>query len=119
VEALPASHVLDRVEGLRRVRGNGALYRELVDVFLADLPRALGTIDSASASRDMKPLNCALHALKGTAGQIGAGALAERARVMETLVAAGDWTKFEQQRRLLTQDLDRLRAALQILPEVG
>src|ERR1051325_1437010 len=103
--------VLDRVEGLRRVAGDERLYRDLVQVFLRDLPRILGHIDAAIAQDASAALQCATHSLKGSASQIGAGAVAELAAILEELGRRDMLMEAGPARQRLAEALDQLLAA--------
>ncbi len=81
--------VLDRVEGLRRVAGDEGLYKELIGIFLGDLPRILNEIDAAIAADASAPLKCVAHSLRGSANQIGACAVAQHAGNLEELARRG------------------------------
>ena len=100
--------VLDCPEGIRRVRGDEKLYKELVDVFLRDVPRLLKLIDSAVAQRSLAELRCAAHSLKGSSSQIGARAVAQRAAALEQMAKVNAIDGIEEQCRLLREDLQTL-----------
>ena len=103
--------VLDHVEGLRRVAGDESLYRDLVQVFLRDLPRILGQLDAALAQAAGAALQCAAHSLKGSASQIGACAVAAHAGILEELARRSMLTEAAQARQQLDEALAQLLAA--------
>lgn len=107
--------VLDRDEGLRRVRGNEKLYRELAAVLLHDLPRLSGLLRTALENRSAKELHYAAHCLKGSASHVGAVAVAQSAWVLEKMGHDGDLTDVMQPFFLLERDLLQLTLRLQSL----
>ena len=111
--------VLDRTEGLRRVRGNEKLYRELVQVFLRDLPRLTGLLRAAVENRSAKDLHAAAHSLKGSASHLGASAVVQAAWVLEKMGHDGDLTEVANSFQLLERDLQELTPLLQSLASDG
>lgn len=107
--------VLDRNEGLRRVRGNEKLYHELVAVFLDDVPRLMGLLRMALANGSAQELHHAAHSLKGSASHLGAAAVAQSAWALEKIGRAGDLTDAADHFLLLEGDLHRLIPVLQSL----
>ncbi len=61
---------------------------ELAQLFLDDSPQRLDAIEEAVVSRDGEALRSAAHALKGSAGNLGAFRLRAAAAVLETAGAA-------------------------------
>jgi len=65
------------------------LITELIDGFLADLEGRLQVIRCAIAGGDAPALRSAAHAVKGSAGTVGATGLAERCGELEALGREG------------------------------
>jgi HPt (histidine-containing phosphotransfer) domain-containing protein len=63
--------------------------REVVGLFLADVPQRLDAIAAAIGADDTQALSQAAHALKGSAGNVGAVAIQRAASELEALAAAG------------------------------
>jgi HPt (histidine-containing phosphotransfer) domain-containing protein len=61
--------------------------REVIAMFLADAPLRLDAIAGALAAGNAHALTQAAHALKGSAGNVGANAIQEAAVHLETLAA--------------------------------
>ena len=114
-----SSSVLDRAEGLRRVRGNEKLYRELVAVFLRDLPRLIGLLQLAVQNRSAKDLHAAAHSLKGSAGHLGASVVVRGAWALETMGQHGDLADMESCWQRLELDLQELTRLLQSIESEG
>ena len=112
METLSGVPVLDRVEGLRRVAGDAALYAELLGVFMRDLPRLLGLIDTGLATHSPE-LQCAAHSLKGSAHQIGAKSLAAEAALLEDTARRAAWTEAHLARQRLDLALRELAETLE------
>ncbi len=62
---------------------------EIVSLFLADVPGRLQAIHAAAGAADAAALRCAAHALKGSAGNVGATALREACLAIEQQAVAG------------------------------
>jgi HPt (histidine-containing phosphotransfer) domain-containing protein len=107
--------VLDRAEGLRRVRGNETLYRELMQVFLNDLPRLTALLRTALENASANDLHYAAHSLKGSASHLGALAIAQDAWIFEKMGRDGDLAGAMDHFRVFEQDLHRLIPVLQSL----
>jgi signal transduction histidine kinase/CheY-like chemotaxis protein/HPt (histidine-containing phosphotransfer) domain-containing protein len=89
--------------------------REVVGLFLDDTPGRLAAIDQAVAAGDAAQLATAAHALKGSAGNVGARALHVAAGELESLARAG-WPADAPQRATLLRDLwEKTRLALAVL----
>ena len=69
--------------------GQADVVTEFIDVFLEDLPERLTQLKAAAANRDPKAVRSAAHALKGSAGSIGASRLASVCGDLEALCRAG------------------------------
>jgi two-component system sensor histidine kinase/response regulator len=82
--------VIDRTEALERVEGDVDLLRELVQIFLEDLPERVGEIRAALAARDTQILARAAHSLKGSAANISAIAVSDAARRLEKAAQESD-----------------------------
>ncbi len=70
-----------------RLSGDAALMADVIHLFLEDLPKRLDAIKDAVTGRDAEALRQAAHALKGSAGNLSAGGLAEAARELERIGA--------------------------------
>jgi PAS domain S-box-containing protein len=79
--------LIDQAGALRRLGGNTAMYHRLRDRFRlgqADAPRQIRAALAAGQRQDARRL---AHTLKGLAGNLGAGTLAEQARELEYALA--------------------------------
>ncbi|MBO9520582.1 MAG: response regulator [Nocardioidaceae bacterium] len=66
------------------------LVRRAVDNFIASCPEQVADLRTCWADEDAGSMRAAAHKLKGSAANLGAGRLAELARVVEELAEAGD-----------------------------
>jgi CheY-like chemotaxis protein len=89
-EGTAAPAVIDRptFERLTATMG-GAFVVELIDTFGEDARELVGTLRRALAATDIDAFRRAAHSLKSTSESLGAGALATRARELETMARAG------------------------------
>lgn len=86
-----AAHVnLARIKRVRDSLGGGdAALAELIDLFLADLPRRLATITAAVESGDAAALALHAHALRGGAANFGAARLDDLCGRLEAMGRRG------------------------------
>jgi HPt (histidine-containing phosphotransfer) domain-containing protein len=97
---------------LERVEDDRELLRELVQLFLDDVPLRMRAIHDAVDSRDAEGLQRSAHALKGSAGNLAALAVFEAARELERTAPTGDWTHAQEACAALESELRRLTPVL-------
>ncbi len=109
--------VIDTRALLEGVGGNRQLLQKLAKLFLADLPKLLARIETASNAGDGEELAKAAHALKGAVGNFGAAKAVEAAAELERLGKAGElssaekaWTALELELSVARNELERLAA---------
>jgi histidine phosphotransfer protein HptB len=79
-----------RIDRLRNsMPGRDALIDELIDLFVADLPKRLGAITHAVERADASALALPAHALRGCAANFGASRLDELCAKLEEVGARG------------------------------
>ncbi|MGK5077457.1 response regulator [Janthinobacterium sp. HLX7-2] len=88
-EELPAIAGLKMVEAMRRVGGNAALMRKLLERFVETQFDAMPRIVAAIENQQLETAIREAHTLKGLAGNIGAGGLADSAARVEYLLSLG------------------------------
>lgn len=98
--------ILDRarIDSLREMDADGALLRELIDLFRADGPQMLADLRAAVDSRDPKALSKKAHLLKGSLLSLGAVRARDLAQRIEQLGKDGRL----DDAAALVPDLDRL-----------
>jgi CheY-like chemotaxis protein len=113
VSTAPAGPATFDEDGLRhRVSGDAALMAEVIRLFLEDLPARLAAIEDAVTGRNAAALRAAAHALRGSAGNLSAGALSEAARVLERVGADSRLDEADTAWRQLSIEARALAAAL-------
>jgi PAS domain S-box-containing protein len=85
-----AAGAFDPSRAAARLGGDAKLLRELLDLFLSDLPRMTGEIERAIATKDAEALRHAAHALKGSVANFAAAGPVDAARKLEAIGASGD-----------------------------
>ena len=87
----PLTHIdgLDTAAGLRRVLGKPAAYESLLRKFTAGQAQAVPNTQAFLAAGQRDDALRSMHTLKGTAGTIGATALAQQAEAVEKAIADG------------------------------
>jgi signal transduction histidine kinase/DNA-binding response OmpR family regulator/HPt (histidine-containing phosphotransfer) domain-containing protein len=116
-----SAEVLDPeiLAGLRDISdGSDEFLGELAQLFLDDSPRRLDAIGDAIRARDGEQLRSAAHALKSSAGNLGAFRLRAAAAALEATGDAGELDAAPGQFSELLNEYDRAERALRaIVPE--
>ncbi len=82
--------VFDRRQAMEATCDDPELLREIVGIFLEDLPRMVSELRNAVATRDKETLRRAAHTLKGSVSVLGGSALAAAAKDLEARARASD-----------------------------
>jgi HPt (histidine-containing phosphotransfer) domain-containing protein len=85
-----SSPAIDRVNGVARLMGDGALFARVLARFRKEYRHAADGIRSALAAGDVPLAQRLAHTLKGAAGMIEAVPLREEARALEQALRYGD-----------------------------
>jgi two-component system, sensor histidine kinase and response regulator len=104
--------VLDTEAALQRLDGDLELLRELAAMFRDQAPRALAQMRVSAERDDRETLYRDAHSMKGSAGNIGAVAVAEVARQLELAVGERGVSGAAELLDVLESELARLDAAL-------
>jgi two-component system sensor histidine kinase/response regulator len=107
------NRVFDHEAALTRALGKPALLRQLVALFLADLPSQLDRARKALASSDRQNLAGAAHRLKGAAVNLRATRFVEAARLLEVQAPTADLDVAATLFATLETELDHLKHALE------
>lgn len=102
------------IAGLRDLSPDGdtAFLRELIEIYLQDVPSHLAEIEQAIAQQDAPQLTRAAHTIKGSSGNFGAGRLVEVAREMEIQGKASDFAAATTTLPTLKAEYELVQAAL-------
>jgi CheY-like chemotaxis protein len=132
VEAVPAPRPVEREPApprnkniwdgeiaLANAGGDAELRRELAELFLEETPRLLAQLADAAAARDRSSVARLAHALKGSAGTVGAIAFRDRAQHLEQAASQPDWSAIDAGQPDLRTELHRLRLTLAEIVPVG
>ncbi len=113
------AEVLDWSEALERMDGDEGVLRELLRLFLQDSEHMTRRLEEARASGDLHQLERAAHGVKGASATISARAVAPLALEIEQLARHGEAVKAIDRMQDLRVELQRLRRALEALPQPG
>ena len=105
---LPVIAGLKMAEAVRRVGGNATLMRKLLDRFVETQFDAMQRIVAAIENNQLETAIREAHTLKGLAGNIGAGGLADSAARVEHLLSLGSHDGLPQALAACTLALDEL-----------
>ncbi len=90
----------------------GPVIQELVTMFLDNTPEQLAHLEQAYAEGDLATVRRLAHTLKSSSGSVGARALADLFREVETLAEQGDAAGVGQRLAALRDVWEATRAAL-------
>ena len=93
----------------------GAFVAELIETFSDDARALIATLRRALTEADLDAFRRAAHSLKSTSESLGAGALATRARELETMARAGSLQGAEARLEQLAHAYDRVAHRLEEL----
>ncbi len=96
-----------------RSMGDEAFYQEVIGLFLGDAPLQLAAIRSAIASADAEGVRDAAHALKSSAGNVGAEALSRASAAVEQLALSGSLQRSAELLLALEQRFEETRTSLE------
>ncbi len=107
-----SQEILNWQDGVARVVNNRGLYAKLLIRFADSLVDAPEKLAAAIAAGDMNDAQMQAHTIKGTAANLGAEALAEAGRVMETALKDGTGTEpaLEELKKSITATVEVMRA---------
>ncbi len=111
--------VIDWDEALARMDGDEVVLGELLRLFLQDSGHMMERLEEARTSGDAKRIERAAHGLKGASATISARGVAPLAREVEALARDGELVKAIDRMEDLRVEMQRLRRALEALPEGG
>ncbi len=112
LDTADAVKLFDRESALQRARGKPALLRQLVALFLGELPSALENIRAAATAHDGKQLERGAHRLKGAVLVLGAGPATLAAARLEEAGRGSDFSGIDAALRRLETDMAELAAEL-------
>jgi len=111
--------ILDRDTLLSRVDNDTELLKEIAGLFLESCPKLMADIQNAVARRDMKLLEHAAHALKGSVSNFFAQEAVDAAMQLEGIGRSGDPEQAESALKELEERIERLKPALAALEKEG
>ena len=110
-----SNDAVDAASVLERVDGDVGLLREMVAVFLKELPKLLSDVIDALGQGDAKWVESSAHALKSSLTNFSALPAIEAALRLEKMGRQGDLTEGGQAYRTLEKEIARLKATFATL----
>jgi CheY-like chemotaxis protein/HPt (histidine-containing phosphotransfer) domain-containing protein len=108
----PEAAVLDEASLNALVSGDGALLRELAQLYAQDTPLLVTKLRDALSRDDRQALKRAAHTLKGSAGSLLGRSTAEAAELLETIAGEGEPVQLRLALERLVGEAARLGEAL-------
>lgn len=104
--------VFDHAGILRRLLGDEALVKNVIDCFLVDLPRLLEQLRSCLDAGDVSGATRAAHSIRGASANVGGEALRAVALELERAIASGEVAATARLSQKLEVESGRLRRAM-------
>jgi HPt (histidine-containing phosphotransfer) domain-containing protein len=101
---------VDWEEGLARAGDDVDFFRELIELFLSDVPTRLATLDAAIAAGDAAAAAGAAHSIKGAAANLSAQAVQQKAYQLEHTAREGDLEELPGLTEELRTEIERLES---------
>jgi CheY-like chemotaxis protein/HPt (histidine-containing phosphotransfer) domain-containing protein len=111
----PNSDIFDVARSLHRVGGDASLLRELAMIFLQLSPELMEDARQAMATKDHARLSRVCHSLISSLANFSAKAAFEAASFLESKLSGQSFPDVEQAYQVLTEEVERLRPALEAL----
>ncbi len=109
----PTLPIFDQAALLKRLLGNRAAAKRIIQAFLADVPGRLTSLRAALEGGDIVRVSHELHTLKGSSASLGGEAVRAKALAMELNARKGDLHSLRSELSALQAESERLCAALQ------
>ncbi len=109
---------IDTASALARVEGDVELLKEMVALFLKELPELLTTLREAVTAGNARAVERAAHKLKGSVGNFAAPPAFEAALKLEVMGRTGSLSEAEPAYGALEKEIKRLKSALANLSEL-
>lgn len=101
--------IVDWDQALESVDGDRDLLKEVINAFLQECPGLVAQASSAIAGNDAKTLHRTGHTIKGALLSLGVPSVAELAKTLESIGAAGSTDKADEVMQQLTSQLHFVR----------
>ncbi|MFQ5515831.1 MAG: Hpt domain-containing protein [Myxococcota bacterium] len=111
--------VLDRDDFLQRVEGDMELARDLVELFLEDLPERMSDLRQALAGSNLELVHERAHSLKGSIANFSAHPAFEAARDLDELARSGIREGLDEAFARLENELQRAQRELKNLVKIS
>ncbi len=107
-----AHEILNWQDGVARVVNNRGLYAKLLGRFADSLGDAPEKLEAALAAGNLDDAQMQAHTIKGTAANLGAEALAETGRILETALKDGTGVEpaIAELRKVLATTVEAMKA---------
>jgi len=109
--ATPEPEPADGIEAARQLFG--AKFAQLAALFLADVPRRLQALSTAAMARDAEHIADIAHTLAGSASAVGAAALADRCKTLESAARSGRLEMIDPGAAAVYAEFEKIEAKLQ------
>jgi HPt (histidine-containing phosphotransfer) domain-containing protein len=101
---------VDWEEGLARAGDDVEFFKELLELFLGDVPSRLEALDQAIAGGDAGAAAAAAHSIKGAAANLSARGVQQQAYTLEHAARGGELAALPEMSRALRSEVERLEA---------
>ncbi len=108
----PTTPAFDRVAFMDRLMGDENFAKELIEIFLDDIPKQIESLNHSLETSDTKTVGRIAHTIKGAAANVGGQALCELAGIIETACHDGNVEFIQEHWPELALQFNRLKKAM-------
>ncbi|MCP4409814.1 MAG: response regulator [Gammaproteobacteria bacterium] len=105
--------IFDHAALSRRMMGDEALIKTVVEIFLSDMVQQFDSLASAVSEEDTGQITALAHKIKGSSANVGAMALSAQALPMEDAGRSGKLEQIDQGLAALKQQFTQLRTVME------
>ncbi|MCD6325997.1 PAS domain S-box protein, partial [bacterium] len=102
----------DHTELLERLGGDEAIVREIMKIFLQDMPLQIKKLETALENGDASLAERQAHTIKGASANVGASALRDTAFEMEKLCKKGDLGSASEIFKMIIDEFEQLKQTM-------
>jgi len=106
------SSVFDRTAFLDRIGGDEELYREIIGLFLQDVPGQIEFLENTINKKDPALVDRQAHTLKGASGNVGAVSLQDAAMQLELAGKNGDLSRATEMLNTIKKEFEKVKKAM-------
>lgn len=88
--------IIDTKEALRMIDGDGNLFRQILQIFVEDIPKRIDELNQCVKEGDLEKIRRIAHTMKGSSASIAAGRMKKVALELEQIAKSGNLDGFSE-----------------------